>query len=158
MVPDSTICSINHGVHRVRRQPLNAFFFKVRVASQQNLIRKNAQKLCDRISHFSGTKSSIDLGAAISACTRDIANAFILGNTYKNLDHEDFNASMTTLFQGSGSIWRITKHITWFGPAMKAIPPDWLAKIADEGTKLYLGYLRASCHLLSQAAFLLIIK
>lgn len=155
-VPDSTFSCINHDIHRVRRQSLNSFFSKVGIASRQDLIAKNVQKLCNRISHFSGTKSAVNLSAAISAFTRDTANEFILGKTYNNLDHEDFNASMTSMIQGSGSIWRITKHIPWFGPTLKSIPADWITKVADENTKLFIAFLKASSHCLCHASSLLI--
>ncbi|KAL9623739.1 MAG: hypothetical protein Q9160_001969 [Pyrenula sp. 1 TL-2023] len=97
-------------------------------------------KCCGRISAFIG--ASVGLGAAISALTRDISTEFAQGKTYNSLDKEDFNAGMTGVFQTSGHIWRITKHIPWFGPTMKPIPIDWVMKSADEGTNAFFRYLK----------------
>jgi hypothetical protein len=108
------------------------------------LIRRHVQKFCDRISQLSETEQIVNIGAAMSAFTRDVSTEFILGKTYNSLDKEDFDVGMTNVFQGSGHIWRITKHITWFGPTMKAIPIDWVMKIADEGTKAFFRYLKVS--------------
>lgn len=138
----ATICTADHDIHKARRLPLNPFFSKVQVANKQGLIRQNVQKFCDRISQFSETNQIVNLGAATSAFTRDVSTEFILGKTYNSLDKEDFDVGMTNVFQGSGHIWRITKHVTWFGPTMKSIPVEWVMKVADEGTKAFFRYLK----------------
>ncbi|KUJ18476.1 cytochrome P450 [Mollisia scopiformis] len=140
----ATICTADHDLHKARRMPLSPFFSKTKVAQQQDLIRQKVEQLCKRISQFSTSKKAIDLGAATSAFTRDVSTDFILARNYKSLDHEDFNAGMTNVFQDSGHIWRITKHITWFGPTMKSIPIDWIMRVADEGTKSFFRYLQDS--------------
>lgn len=109
------------------------------------MIRRNVDKLCDRISRFAGSKTAANLGAPISAFTRDVSTELILGKTYNNLDREDFNVGMTKRFQDSGGyIWRITKHVRWFGPTMRSIPFDWIMKTADENTKAFFHYLKVS--------------
>ncbi|KAF4633285.1 hypothetical protein G7Y89_g4836 [Cudoniella acicularis] len=140
----ATICTAAHDLHKARRLPLNPFLSKAKVADQQDLIRRNVKKLCDRISKFSRSKKTINLGAASSAFTRDISTEFLLGRNYHSLDHEDFDVGMTNVFQGSGHIWRVTKHIHWFGPTMKSIPVGWIMKVADDGTKAFFRYLQAS--------------
>lgn len=136
------ICTADHDLHKARRQPLNNFFSKAKVASQQDLIRRNVDKLCERILQFSDAKRTINLGAATSAFTRDVSTEYALGRNYNSLDLGDFNAGMTVVLQGSGRIWRITKHVTWFGPTMRSIPVDWVMKVADEGTKAFFTYLK----------------
>ncbi|EPE32163.1 Cytochrome P450 [Glarea lozoyensis ATCC 20868] len=136
------ICSTDHDIHKTRRQPLNSFLSKAKVASQQVLIRQNVEKLCDRITLFIDSGDTIILGAATSAFARDVATEYIIGRNYNSLDLEDFNVGMTVLLQGSGRIWRITKHITWFGPTMKSMPVDWVIKVADAGMKAFFAYLK----------------
>ncbi|KAF7924918.1 uncharacterized protein EAE98_007006 [Botrytis deweyae] len=142
----TTICTADHDIHKARRLPLNAFFSKAQVADKQDLIRRNVQKICDRIAQFTSTGQIVNLGAATSAFTRDVSTEFILGKSYNSLDKEDFDIGMTNVFQGSGHIWRITKHITWFGPTMKSIPVDWVIKVADDGTKAFFRYLKETTH------------
>jgi cytochrome P450 len=140
----ATICSASHQLHKSRRRPLNAFFSNARVGSRQELIQRNVCKLCDRLTRSAMSKSIVDVGAAISALTRDISTEFILGRTYNSLDQEDFDVGMTNVFQDSGHIWRVTKHLRFFGPTMKALPVDWVMKVADEGTKAFFAYLKQS--------------
>lgn len=106
------------------------------------MIHENVKKLCNRISEFSGSKTPINIGAAISAFTRDISNEFIRGKSYNNLDHQDFNIGMLT--RGGGYVRRITKHVPWFGPVLMSIPTKWTTKVADPRTKAFLNFIKAS--------------
>jgi hypothetical protein len=101
-------------------------------------------KLCQRISKLAGT--NFNLGAAISAFTRDNANEFILGKSYNELELEDFGIGLSIASQGAGGFWRTTKHVRWFGPAIRAIPVGWAMKVADDGTQAFLRYLQVSYH------------
>jgi hypothetical protein len=143
--PGASIWTPPHHIHRARRLPLNAYFSKAKVASQQDVVRRNVDKFCARISGFEGKSRSVDLGAATSAFTRDVAIEYILGRKHNSLEKEDFNAVMTTVFQDSRSMWRLTKHVRWFGPFIFSLPIDWVIKTADEGTKALLLYVKAGC-------------
>jgi hypothetical protein len=74
--------------------------------------------------------------------TRDIATEYILAKNYHDLDKENFNEGMTDVFQSSGAMWRITKHVRWFGPMMRSLPLDFSEKIRDTGPKAFLGFLK----------------
>ncbi|EEQ29552.1 cytochrome P450 [Microsporum canis CBS 113480] len=117
-------------------------FSKSNVVARQDLLRRNIDKLCQRISKLNGT--AFNLGAAISAVARDNANEFIVGKAYNELDLEDFGIGLSISSQGAGTFWRTTKHVRWFGPAMRAMPIHWAEKVADEHTKSFLRYLQQS--------------
>ena len=133
---------IDHDAHKARRRAIAPFFSKPNVIARQDLLHRNIEKLCQRISKL--TKTTFNLGAAISAFTRDNANEFIIGKSYNELDLEDFGIGLSISSQGAGVFWRTTKHIRWFGPALRAMPIDWAMKAADEGTKSFLRYLQVS--------------
>ncbi|KAK8022121.1 cytochrome P450 [Apiospora rasikravindrae] len=114
----ATICTAPHELHKARRQPLNHFFSKTRVASQQNVIDRNIAVFCDRVSQSASTGKLMDVGAALSALTRDIACEFMLNKTYAHLKSKDFHVQVSHMLRSGGSMWRATKHIRWFGPAM----------------------------------------
>ncbi|KAH6678179.1 cytochrome P450, partial [Halenospora varia] len=140
----ATICTPSHDIHKACRLPLSPFFSKAKAAAQQDLIKQKVHKLSSRISEFARKGDVTNLGAACSAFTRDVSTKFIINKNYNSLDSEDFNIGMTNVFQDSGHIWRITKHVTWFGLTMKAVPVNWVMKVADEGTKGFFGYLKVS--------------
>ncbi|ROV86771.1 hypothetical protein VSDG_10203 [Cytospora chrysosperma] len=138
--PMSSICSVDHDLHKRRRAPLNPFFSKVNVSRRQHMIQELVDTLCERLDRLQG--STVNISTAISAFTRDVATDFVLGKNYHNLDNENFGADMTNVLQSSGAIWRTTKHVRFLGPLMKSLPMDWIEKTGDAGTKAFFGFLK----------------
>jgi hypothetical protein len=78
----------------------------------------------------------------ISAFTRDIANEFVTGKSYNDLDDETFASGLSFASAGAGVFWRTTKHFRWFGPTIRAVPVGWMARIADPATQEFLQFLQ----------------
>lgn len=138
------IFTADNDQHKVRRQPLNAYFSKARIADRQTLIQTKVGRLCERIAQFADTGKAIDLGAATSAFQRDISTKVVLNKDYGDLEKDDFGVGMTLFMQGGGKMWRLTKHIRWYGPAMLSIPKDFLIKNADANTANFMRYAKVS--------------
>ncbi|KAI3316569.1 cytochrome P450 [Xylariaceae sp. AK1471] len=100
----STIVVADHAIHKARRQPLSPFFSKARVASRQEVLQGHLRKLFVQISKFVDQQNAINLGAAVKAFTRDIANEYILDKDYNSLGQEEFNAALSPLNSDSGHI------------------------------------------------------
>ncbi|KAI1778090.1 trichodiene oxygenase [Hypoxylon cercidicola] len=141
--PLSTICAIDHNVHRRRRAAVNPFFSKASVAAKSDIIQQLVDKLCSRFDEFADDSNTarLSLSAAISALTRDVSTTFILGKSYDNLGVKNFNAEIATMFQNSGGLWRTTKHLRWYGPLMKSLPTWLMQRTANEGVKNFFGFL-----------------
>ncbi|KAI0109278.1 cytochrome P450 [Hypoxylon sp. NC0597] len=138
----STLASIDHNVHKRRRAAMNPFFSKASVVSRQSIIRGTTSKLCYRLNGFIDSKDSqVRLGAALGALTRDVATEFLLGKSPNNLDAEDFRAGVGDTLQESGAIWRIAKHIRWYGRMVRSIPLSVIKKIGDQGVITCLEFL-----------------
>lgn len=140
--PSSAICTIDHNLHKLRRAPLNAYFSKATVASRQGTILTRVNKLQIRIDSFAASKSVFNLGAAFSATTIDVATEYIIGKSYDNLDHTDFNQNLMNMLQGSGSMWRATKHVRFLGSMLKAMPLSILERIGDSDVKAFVAFLK----------------
>ncbi|KAI1420237.1 cytochrome P450 [Xylaria sp. FL1777] len=139
-VKTSTICTTGHEAHRQRRAAVGPFFSKANVANKQQVIYDTVDTLCNRIAECSG--SSIMLGHAISAFTRDVAARFILGECHNSLDHPDFDYKLSTFAQSSGSVWILNKHLRWFNAMMGRLPLSWVEGIGDAGVKAFFAYLK----------------
>ncbi|KAI1352257.1 trichodiene oxygenase [Xylaria sp. FL0043] len=143
----STICAVDHDVHRRWRAPLGTFLSKANVFYKQDIISRSVSKLCYRLDEFaersSGTGDArLKLGPAISSFTRDVAIEFLFGESHNNLDHLHFNPGLTTVLQASGAIWRITKHVRWYGRLMKSLPLSLVERLSDENGKAFLVFLK----------------
>ncbi|RYP19935.1 hypothetical protein DL765_003083 [Monosporascus sp. GIB2] len=140
----ATVCTADHYVHKARRAPLSPLFSKAKVAGRQDLVRRHVEAFCDKISEFAATGKFMNLGTATSAFTKNVATEFILDKSFNNLD-QDFTATFKRPGKDTGYIWRMTKHIRWFGPTMGKLPTNWLAKNVDTGASRHLKYLKVSC-------------
>ncbi|KAK2768536.1 hypothetical protein FQN54_000392 [Arachnomyces sp. PD_36] len=153
---NAAICSAEHHIHKRRVAPLRPFFSKATVSRRQDLIHKRADKLCERVSEYASSSSSpsspsLNLGSALSALTVDVATEYILGRSYDNLSREDFNKDMTGMFQSSGRIWRVGKHLPWLGPALKGIPV-WVIQGMDRKAGAVFEYLGATKDVIAEHA------
>lgn len=137
--------TVDHYAHKRRRAAINPFFSKARVASRQYIIQGAVEKLCNRLRGFSAT-DVVPLGSAISALTRDVSAEFLFGMSFNHLDDEDFNSGVLAMHQNGGKIWRVTKHVPWYGSIMSSIPMSFLEKMGDDGLKSFLLHLKASTH------------
>ncbi len=79
------------------------------MTARQDLISRNINKLCMRISQRLG--SSINLGAAVAALSQDVSCEVTLNKACGSLDKDDFNIGTTYMLQSAGSAWRVAKHI-----------------------------------------------
>ena len=139
--PGCVFTTADHAAHRARRTPLNSFYSRAEVASRQEIIQTTVDKLCSRVAESASTNKTIDIGAALSAFTRDVSLQYTIGTNYRNLDKDDFDYGMTVMQQGGGVVWRLTKHIPWYGPLMMSIPKSFLIKHADANTATFMQYL-----------------
>ncbi|CAG8974513.1 hypothetical protein HYALB_00009048 [Hymenoscyphus albidus] len=149
MMPLTVFGSVNnailgHDAHKAHRNAIAPFFSKPNILARENLMIQNVHKLCQHINELFEAKNSFNLGAAISAFTRDNANEFILGKSYNEIQLKDFGVGLSLISGGAGSFWRIKKHVRWFGPASNSIPVGWMMKVADDGTKSFFRYLEQS--------------
>ncbi|KAL2043494.1 hypothetical protein N7G274_003801 [Stereocaulon virgatum] len=142
--PLSAICSTDHDLHKRRRAPLNAYFSKANVASRQGLILDKVKKLRERMNDYSISGSELNLGAALSATSTDVATEYILGESYDNLNRTDFNQDLMNMLQASGGMWRATKHIRFLGPMMKAMPLSVLERSGGSDVKAFVAFLKTS--------------
>jgi len=74
--------------------------------------------------------------------TIDIATGYTMGQSYNNLDRDDFNTSMTKMLQAAGILWRVPKHVTFLGPMMRLMPPALVQKIGNQSTTSYLAFMK----------------
>lgn len=137
----ATLFTADHHVHRARRQPLNPFFSKARVAAREEAIRGHVERLGARLDAFVDAKAVFDLGAALVAVARDVANEFILGKHYDSIGAEDFDAALVVASQGGGSMWRTGKFVRFLAPMLTSVSPKWIVKIADPAMAQFFKFL-----------------
>lgn len=143
----ATLFTHDHHVHKARRQPLNSFFSKAKVWAYEDHIRFQVERVCARFDTFAATKAVFDLGAAVVAVARDVANEYILGKHLDSIGAEDFDAALVAGSQGGGTMWRTSKFVRWLAPVLQSIPPEWMVKMADPVMAQFFRFMVVSLHL-----------
>lgn len=142
--PGASIWTVDHTLHKNRRAPLSPYFSKSKVSNQKDMIMGHVQSLFDRLSSFAASQETFDLGAAFTAFVRDVTNEYIFGKHYDDLGKKDFDAGMVVAAQAGGLLWRTTKFIRFFGPMIRAIPPQWIIAVSDPVTKQFFRFMAVS--------------
>ena len=110
-------------------------FSKAKVTASQDMMRRHIQNLSDRMDQFAASGSVMNLGVAYNALIGEFITEYILGKSYESLDMKDFNQGMVECIQGSGSIWRLTKHVPWLRPLFIRMPM-WLIEKSGSGPQV----------------------
>ncbi|KAI1129791.1 cytochrome P450 [Nemania abortiva] len=137
----ATIWTADHTLHKNRRQPMNPFFSKAKVSMQKDMIMGHVQALFNRLSGFSESQETVDLGAAFTAFVRDVTNEYMFGKHYNDIRKKDFDAGMMVAAQAGGLLWRTTKFIRFFGPFMRLLPPQWIMAVSDPVMKEFFRFM-----------------
>lgn len=140
----ASIWTADHTLHKNRRAPLSPYFSKPKVSNQQEMIMGHVRSLFDRLSGFAESQETFDLGAAFTAFVRDVTNDYIFGKHYNDLGKKDFDAGMVVAAQAGGLLWRTTKFIRFFGPMIRAIPPQWIMAVSNPVMKDFFRFMIVS--------------
>lgn len=131
-IPTSALFTVDHDLHKQRRASLNSYFSKNSIAKRMGLIRTSISAFCSVIDDAAASDRVLDIGAGVSAWQRDVALDFLIDEHPNDLGKPDLAKAMTTFIEGATKMWRITKHLPWYGPMMKAIPKDFLIKHSSD--------------------------
>ena len=122
LVPDSTVATIPHDLHRSRRAAINPYFSKASIRRLEPVITETFDYLSQRLDNFAKSGKIVPLNLVYKATTMDIITRYCFGESAHFLEQDDFNAPF---FEGIVKLldlaWWIT-HIAWFGPLLKSIP------------------------------------
>ena len=133
--PYAAICTMNHDMHKRRRAAIDPLFSKAKINASQDMLQKYVRKLSDRMDEYVTSGSVLNLGVAFNALTGDFVTEYLLGKSYDSLDMEDFNQGMVECIQGSGAIWRLTKHVPWLRHVFLNMPM-WLIERSGSGPQV----------------------
>lgn len=129
-IPDSTLFTVPHDLHKLRRAALAPFFSRSMVFQLEDVITAKVNKLCSRIQEFAGTQRPIDLGLAYRCLTTDVVTEYALAESYSQLDTPDFSVQWFRALRDSGEVALLAKHIPWLLPLMNSLPL-WLVAILN---------------------------
>ena len=129
----SVLPTRDHDLHRRRRAVLSPFFSKQNVRRLVPIIDETCANLLRRIDQVGKTGEIMALNPAIRAATKDVIQAYALGDGTKCLDMDDFNASFFATLSAE-RMTHVSVHFYFIMQIMTKLPPYILQAINPQIT------------------------
>lgn len=136
----SVFDTLDHDVHRLRREPWNPYFSKQSVNRlQPTLIQSKVDKLCDRLREFQRDQTPVVMIYAYATLTVDIISEYSYPEGYNYLDKPEFDRQNYDAFMSFSKMSHTFKQFRWLIP-MFHYTPLWLLESMDPNS-----YMAISC-------------
>ena len=135
--PNGILATVDHDLHRRRRQPYQNFFSKQSIRKYSNVIQSTADRLCSRMAEHQALGKKINLMHAWSAFTGDVVTAYSFPRSYGLLDQPDFAPDFFQLWVSILSNSHILKQFPWIFPTMQALPERFAEKFLPDLAATY---------------------
>lgn len=112
----------DHEFHRKRRSVLNPYFSQQNVRRLEPVINDTLAALLRRLDGWAKTGMPVHMNTAFRAATKDIIQAYALGEGAKCLDMEDCNAAFFDVVTPQ-RVCHLGTYIYWLAKIMANFPP-----------------------------------
>lgn len=119
----SVLPTRDHDLHRRRRTILSRFFSQQRVRQLAPIIDRTLSDLFLRLENWNDTAGPFPIGAAYKAATKDVIQAYALGDGDKCLLKDDFNSAFFETMN-TGRLNHIAVHVHWLSILLTKLPPS----------------------------------
>ncbi|KAJ5160940.1 uncharacterized protein N7482_007944 [Penicillium canariense] len=121
-VPQASLATIHHKVHRLRRSILSPYFSKAAVIRLESAIHERIERLCSRLEETMHRGQIADLDAAFAALTADIVTAYFYGKNSDYLGSEAFKFPVREAILGLIQFYHFTRFFPWVADTVKKLP------------------------------------
>lgn len=121
-VPDSTVSTIPHELHRSRRAAFSPFFSKASIRRLEPAVTETLDNMLQRLETYSKTGEVVPLSTVYRAATNDIITGYCFGESTRFLLKDDYSGPY---FNAASQFLRMTPwmtHIAWLSPLLNSIP------------------------------------
>ena len=125
----STISTIPHNLHKMRRSSLNPFFSQKSVIEYAGSIQVCVDKFCARLEEFCSPKSTIELKIAFAALTGDVISLYSFGKAYNGLDDPHFDPKLYRGTSSGGELALLLMQFPWIFPIANLLPYWFVARM-----------------------------
>lgn len=124
LLPDSTVATIPHNLHRKRRAALNPFFSKEKVRRLEPSLQRVLANLLKRMEQCGVHGDVMPMSIVYKATTSDVITGYSFGKSTDYLEREDYNEPFFSAVDANFEMaWPMT-YIWWLGPLLSKIPPS----------------------------------
>ncbi|KAL8994879.1 MAG: hypothetical protein Q9169_005277 [Polycauliona sp. 2 TL-2023] len=139
----SAFGTIDHDIHRQRREIWNSYFSKQSVARlQPRLVQASVNKLCTKIEEYQKARIPVTMVYAFSCLTFDIISEYTFPEGFKTLDRPRFDSAHYEACMAMSSLSHSLKQFGWLLPLIKSTPM-WITKWTNSGLYLMMQTQKA---------------
>ena len=120
--PDSILATIDHDVHRRRRNAYSTFFSKQSIRKYSHVVQANMDRVLARFEEFRSRGDVINLMHAFTAFTGDVVSEYCFPESYDFLKRSDFAPEYYELWISIVSNSHVLKQYPWIFPLMNTFP------------------------------------
>ena len=120
--PDAILATLDHDVHRRRRNAYDKYFSKQSIRGYSSVIQAAVDKLCLRMRQISKSGNPVNLFNMYSAMAGDVVTGYCFPETYGLLDEPDCGSDLHKMFESTLSNVHMLKHFPFLLPLMLQLP------------------------------------
>ncbi|KAL8720014.1 MAG: hypothetical protein Q9225_003059 [Loekoesia sp. 1 TL-2023] len=120
--PNSIIATVDHDVHRRRRNAYANFFSKQSIRKYSPVVQLCVDDLCRRLEEHRSAGRKVNLMHAWTAFTGDVVTEYSFPASYGLLDRSDFAPEYYKLWMSILSGSHMLKQFPWIFPLMSSFP------------------------------------
>lgn len=120
--PEALLATINHDVHRRRRNAYSNYFSKQSISGYSHVIQEAVDALCTRLQEHEEKGDPINLVHAYSAMAGDVVSGYCFPESYHLLDNPTFAPDFSELWKSISSNSHVLKQFPWLFPTMLKFP------------------------------------
>ena len=144
MSPKSSLSTIDHHHHRLRRAAYNTYFSKLAINRLAPEIQARASDLCKRINaEFKG--KSINLGWALGGFATDIILHYCFATNSDCLGAKEFDAPFPRAIEALSAKSHYTMHFNWAAQLLTLLP-IWFLRILNPGIASFFNFQEVCQH------------
>lgn len=142
-IPGASFSTIDHRMHRLRRQPMNPLFSKQSILRLEPMVQVLVEKLCGRIDEFKQSGQPTPMRLAYQALTTDVVTAYALNKSWNHLDSPDFSPEWVATVKATADMANLMKQVPWLFGIVNALP-DSVIEAVFPGMLLLINWRRVS--------------
>ncbi|KAF7548101.1 hypothetical protein G7046_g8791 [Stylonectria norvegica] len=121
---ESTLATIDHNLHRLRRSALNPLFSTQTVRNLQPVIEERVDALLDSFLNYAKVSNGqpLDVMYPFSAFTNDVINEYAFARSDHLVEKSDFGAEVTNNLLIGTHMGPFVKHLNWVLTIVNALP------------------------------------
>jgi cytochrome P450 len=120
--PEAAFGTEHHELHRRRRAPLNPFFSKQNIRRLEPVLHRCLERILGRLARNAQSGEPMKMNMLFNATTSDIISDYCFGESYNNLDKEDFNEPYFLAEHDNRLIFHFATFSPWLLPVVKTLP------------------------------------